>query len=139
VRIVADTNVIVSAFLWGGTPRRVLDAVEAGDFELYTSRALISELEDVLSRAKFAERLGRTRVGAAFLLARYTQLATPITTAETNVPGLRDRRDAAVIACGLAARAELIVSGDRDLLVLKDFQDIRIVSAAEALSIIQRY
>jgi len=50
VRIVADTKLIVSAFLWGGTPRRVLDAVETGEVELFGSRALITELEDVLSR-----------------------------------------------------------------------------------------
>jgi hypothetical protein len=56
LRIVADTNLIVSAFLWGGTP--------------------------VLSRSKFAERLRRARFSAAFLLARYTQLATLIATAE---------------------------------------------------------
>lgn len=136
MRIVADTNLIVSAFLWGGTPRRLLDAVEADELELFTSRALITELEDVLSRAKFAERLRRTRFSAPFLLARYTQFATIIATAETNIPELRDRKDAPVIACALAARAELIVSGDHDLLVLKTYQDIRIVSAAEAMRII---
>jgi putative PIN family toxin of toxin-antitoxin system len=136
VRVVADTNLIVSAFLWGGTPRRLLNAVEAGDLELFTSRALIVELEDVLSRPKFAERLRRTRFSAAFLLARYTQLATPIAAPETSIPELRDRDDAAVLACALAARAELIVSGDHDLLVLKIYQDIRIVSAAEALTIL---
>jgi putative PIN family toxin of toxin-antitoxin system len=138
VRIVADTNLVVSAFLWGGTPRRVLDAVEAGGLELFTSRPLILELEDVLSRAKFAERLRRTRFSAAFLLARYTQLATPIATIEANIPDLRDPDDAAILACALAARADLIVSGDQDLLVLKTYRDIRIVSATEALAIIER-
>jgi putative PIN family toxin of toxin-antitoxin system len=133
VRIVADTNLVVSAFLWGGTPRRVLDAVEAGEFELFTSRALISELEDVLSRAKFAERLRRTRFSAAFLLARYTQLATPIAAAQASILELRDPDDAAVLACALAARAGLIVSGDADLLSLKSYQGIPIVLAAEAL------
>ena len=88
MRIVADTNVIVSAFLWGGTPRRLLDAVEARHFELFTSRALVTELEDVLARAKFAERLGQTRFTAAFLLARYTQLATLIAPTEVSVPEL---------------------------------------------------
>lgn len=54
------TNVIVSAFLWGGTPRRLLDAVEAQHFELFTSRALVTELEDVLSRRPDrGDRLGR--------------------------------------------------------------------------------
>jgi len=133
VRIVVDTNLIVSAFLWGGTPRRVLDAVEGGELELFTSRALITELEDVLSRAKFAEQLGRTRFSVAFLLSRYTQFATPIVAAQAGIPNLRDPDDAAVLACALGAGADLIVSGDADLLSLKSFQGIPIVTAAESL------
>jgi len=138
VRIVADTNLIVSAFLWGGTPRRLLDAVESGHAELFTSRALITELEDVLSRAKFTARLRQTRFSAAYLLARYTQLATAIATTEANVPNLRDPDDAPILACALAARASLIASGDQDLLVLNPYQNIRIVSAAEALQLIEQ-
>lgn len=121
MRIVADTNVIVSAFLWGGTPRRLLDAVEARHFELFTSRALVTEMEDVLAREKFAERLGQTRFTSAFLLARYTQLATLIASAEVTVPELRDPDDAHVLACALAARAEAIVSGDADLHALGSY------------------
>lgn len=82
MRIVADTNVIVSAFLWGGTPRRLLDAAEAQRVELFTSRARIAELEEVLARAKFGEQLKQTRFSAAYLLARYTQLATLIAPAD---------------------------------------------------------
>ena len=70
MRIVVDTNVIVSAFLWGGTPRRLLDAIEEQQLELFTSRALIAELEDVLAREKFAAQLSRTRFTSAFLIAR---------------------------------------------------------------------
>ena len=85
MRVVADTNVIVSAFLWGGVPRRLLDAVEAQQIELFTSRALIVELEDVLSRPKFTERLSRTRYSTAFLLACYTRLATLIAPEEPSL------------------------------------------------------
>jgi putative PIN family toxin of toxin-antitoxin system len=134
VRVVADTNVIVSGFLWGGTPRRLLDAVEKRKLELFTSRALITELEDVLLRAKLAERMRRTRFTPAFLLSRYTQLATLIATTETNTPDLRDRDDEAVLACALAARAEMIVSGDDDLRVLGSYRGIAIVSPAECLA-----
>ena len=49
----------------------------------------------------------------------------------------RDPDDEAVIACALAARADLIVSGDQDLLVLKRYRRIRIINAAEALAIIR--
>jgi len=136
VRVVADTNVIVSAFLWGGVPRQLLDAAEAQRFELFASRALIAELEDVLSREKLAAQLSQTRFSAAYLLARYTQLATLIEPAGVDVTNLRDPDDAAVIACALAAAADLIVSGDKDLRVLKNYQNIRIVSATEALALI---
>lgn len=133
MRIVADTNVIVSAFLWGGTPRRLLDAAEARHFELFTSRALIAELEDVLSREKFAGQLRQTRFTSAFLLARYTQLASLIAAAEIAVPELRDPDDALVLACALAARAEAIVSGDADLHALGSYQGIPVLSPADCL------
>jgi uncharacterized protein len=136
VRIVVDTNVIVSAFLWGGVPRRLLDAVEAQRIELFTSRALIAELEDVLSREKFAAQLRQTRFTSAFLLARYNRLATLIAAAAVTVSELRDPDDAHVLACALAARAETIVSGDADLLSLGNYKKIPIVNAAAALRII---
>jgi len=90
VRIVADTNVIVSAFLWGGVPRQLLNAAEGPRVELFTSRALIAELEDVLSRGKFAVQLSESRFTSAYLLARYTQLATLIAPVEVTAPELRD-------------------------------------------------
>ena len=62
MRIVADTNVIVSAFLWGGVPRQLLNAAEGRRIELLTSRALIAELEDVLSRGKFAVQHPHRRI-----------------------------------------------------------------------------
>ena len=134
MRIVADTNVIVSAFLWGGTPRRLLDAVEARRFELFTSRALVTELQDVLSREKFTEQLKKTRFTSAFLLARYTQLATLVAPAEVAVPELRDPDDALVLACALAARADAIVSGDADLRALGNYQRISVLSPADCLN-----
>jgi len=134
VRIVTDTNIVVSAFLWGGTPRRVLDAAQAGQLELFTSRALIAELEDVLSRGKFTAQLSQTRFSAAYLLARYTQLATLIAPGEVAVPELRDPDDAAVLACAIAARAEVIVSGDDDLRTLRSYRGTPVLSPAQCLA-----
>ncbi len=52
MKIVCDTNVLISALLWGGTPGRILDRIEAGLDTLYTSRLLLQELEDVLNYPK---------------------------------------------------------------------------------------
>jgi len=115
-------------------PRQLLNAAGGQGVEFFTSRALIAELEDVLSRGKFAAQLSESRFTSAYLLARYTQLATLIAPVEVTSPELRDPDDAAVLACALAAQADLIVSGDKHLRDLKTYQKIPIVNAAEALA-----
>ena len=61
-RIVPDTNIVVSGLLWRGNPRRILDVARDGIIELFTSPTLLEELEDVLSREKFARRLAAANV-----------------------------------------------------------------------------
>ena len=56
-RVVADTNTVVSAFLWGGPPKSVLDAAREQRIQLFASPTLLAELEEVLGRDKFAERI----------------------------------------------------------------------------------
>jgi len=57
MQVVADTNIVVSGLLWRGNPRQILDAARDGIIGLFTSAMLLEELEDVLSREKFAALL----------------------------------------------------------------------------------
>ena len=57
MRVVADTNTVVSGLLWHGNPRQVLEAARSGTLQLYTSAALLGEIEEILQRPKFAQRL----------------------------------------------------------------------------------
>jgi predicted nucleic acid-binding protein len=66
------------------------------------------------------------------------QLAEVIVPPPLPQPVCRDPDDDHVLACALAAQADLIVSGDADLLNLREYQSIRIVAAAEALRLIER-
>lgn len=138
MRIVADTNVVVSAFLWGGTPRRLLDAASHEKIELYTSPILIEELERVLTRDKFAELLRQSRFSAAYLISRYTTLARIIAVTPIDHVVVADPDDDAVLACAAAAKAELIVSGDAHLLNLKQYSGINIVTVARAVEMIDK-
>ncbi|MBS0611839.1 MAG: putative toxin-antitoxin system toxin component, PIN family [Proteobacteria bacterium] len=135
MRVVADTNTVVSAFLWGGPPKTVLDAAREKRISLHTSPALLAELEDVLSRAKFAARLLRVNSSVASLLADYRALADVEQPAPIP-PTARDPDDDDVLAAALAAHAVLIVTRDRDLLTLGTFRNIRILPAAEALQLL---
>ncbi len=134
MRTVPDTNIVVSGLLWRGNPRRILDTARDGIIELFTSPVLLEELEDVLRREKFAKRLEAARVTVQELIEGYSALATVIDAAPIEPVILADPDDDAVLACALAADAEIIVSGDSDLLDLKEHRDIRILTATELLT-----
>ncbi len=138
MRVVLDTNTLVSGIISrGGPPRRLLDGVRTQAFDLYSSAILLAELLDVLGRDKFARRFevaGLTPQGIVVDLRRLVSLVEP-----ADVPRViaADSDDDHVLACAFAARAELVVSGDRHLLDLGgNYRGIRIVSPAEAVSIL---
>jgi putative PIN family toxin of toxin-antitoxin system len=134
MRLVVDTNVLVSAFLWQGTPGRLIELAEEMECMLFTSRILIDELAEVLQRKKLAKQVQATGLTVAQMLRNYQRLSTTVTARRLAQQVSRDADDDdAVLACALAAQADLIVSGDADLLVLKQFQGIRIVTAAQAV------
>ena len=135
MRVVADTNTVVSAFLWGGAPAAVLAAAREGRITLLTSPALLAELDEVMSREKFAARIAQVGSSVTLLLTGYRALVTPVRPAVIQ-PTARDPDDDHVLACALGANATLIVTRDRDLLDLGSFRDIRIVAAQEALTLI---
>jgi putative PIN family toxin of toxin-antitoxin system len=135
-RLVADTNTVVSALLWYGAPHRLFESIQTEELAFYASRALINELADVLPRRKLARAVRASGKSVSALVAEYEALIHLVQARPLRRPVGRDPDDETVIACALAARADFIVSGDHDLLVLKAYRRIRIVTAAEALTII---
>ena len=133
MRVVLDTNVVVSALLWGGIPERLIELAGEGSLECFTSEALLAELAGILGRAKFAARLKQKNLSAAEIVARYREIAETVEAAPIEETALRDPDDAAVLACALASRAEAIVSGDDDLRVLGSFQGIPVLSPTDCL------
>lgn len=120
MRVLLDTNVLVSAILFGGLPRQLLDRGLRGDLGLFTSAALLDELEDVL-RDRFAFERAAARSTRAELEA-VADLVAPLT-----VPAVsRDPDDDIVLATAVAGSVAVIVTGDRDLLVLESHAGIPI-------------
>jgi uncharacterized protein len=136
IRLVVDTNVLVSAFLWRGTPGQLIELAGEREIQLVTSRVLIEELADTLSKKKLAKAAALTGLTVDQMVRHYRRLTTMVPSARLAQQVSRDADDDAVLACAAAARAHLIVSGDQDLLVLKSFEGIPVVTAAEALQII---
>ncbi len=112
MRLVLDTNVVVAGLLWNGPPRRLLDMAIDEAVYLCTSGVLIDELKETLSYAKFAQRIARFGTSVPILVARFEALVTEVSVPATPRGGKRPDDDH-VLACAMAARADMIVSGDR--------------------------
>jgi len=136
MRAVLDTNVVVSALIWGGKPFGFLKAAADGDLKLSTSPVLIEELRSALTRLHLASRLERRWSSPEKAVALYASLTAIVTPPALTAPASRDPDDDAVFAVAVAAGADLIVSGDADLLVLVSYAGIAIVTPAQGLGML---
>jgi putative PIN family toxin of toxin-antitoxin system len=127
-RVVLDTNVYISALLFGGLPGSLLDLAFLRSFTLIISPALLDELDEKL-RAKFGVSPG----DAAFLRARLENIAQVVAPGEALSVIAEDPDDNRVLECAVKGGAELIVSGDRHLLKLAQYRGIAIVTVRQFL------
>jgi len=134
MRAVLDTNVVASGLLWGGMPRQLLQAAREKKLQLYTSTPLLLELTDILGRAKFARKIAVAQLSVDQIVEHYALLTTVVHPAVIAPTILDDPDDDQVLACALAAKAEIIVSGDRHLLDLKEYRGIKIETVAVMLT-----
>jgi putative PIN family toxin of toxin-antitoxin system len=125
LRVVLDTNVVVSALLGKGKPARLYEAFKQGHFSLILSNRSMAELADVLLRPEFD--ISPTDVKDLFRLLRHQAF---IIRPAHRIDACRDPKDNFVLECALSGDAEWIVTGDRDLLVLIPFRGIHIVTPA---------
>ncbi|MEQ1897724.1 MAG: putative toxin-antitoxin system toxin component, PIN family [Vicinamibacterales bacterium] len=133
MRIVLDTNAAISGLLWHGNPGQLLDAAHAGTVTLHTSAPLLAELYGVLTREKFTRQIAARGLDAARIFEGYAALAVVVVPAHIPPVILDDPDDDAVLACAVAAKADMVVSGDPHLLRLGRYEGMPIVSPAEAV------
>lgn len=128
IRVVLDTNVYISALMFGGLPGSLLDLVFLQSFATIISPALLDELDEKL-RLKF--RLSRE--DAALIRARIENSARMVDPEETLSVVTDDPDDDRVLECAIQGAADYIVTGDRHLLSLGSFRGIAIVKVRDFL------
>jgi hypothetical protein len=135
MRLVLDTNIVVSGLLWDGAPYRLLRAADGARVLLFTSTPLLEELSVVLSRTKFEKLIAALHFSSQQLVSSYADRAEIVQ--PVPVPRLApDPDDDVVIGTAIAAKADFIVTGDKPLLSVEVFEGGRIVSVGEALEAI---
>jgi len=125
--LVFDSSVWVSALQFGGAPLEALD-LATGQFRIALCVAILVEVHSILN-GKFNWRVAAIDE----VLAEYKPETIMVHVTGTAQGICRDPKDDMVFECAVVAGAELIVSGDKDLLAVKRYQGIRVLTPREFL------
>lgn len=127
VRIVLDTNVLISAIVFGGKPREILEMVKNKELSGVISPVLVAELEEILSKKiKYPkERVLQVEKKMKKIL----RVVRPV----KSIKVARDDDDNRVLETAIEGRCAYVVTGDKDLLDLKNYRGVRILTPTEFL------
>lgn len=129
-RVVLDTNVLISALLFSGRASEILDLLENNVIALVISKEILNEYVTALAYPKFSLSEKEIKSLINDFVLPYAEIVSPRKLPE---PVCRDPKDDKFLACAKAAKADAIVSGDKHLLMLKEFEHILIVTVTAFL------
>lgn len=124
MRIVIDTNVLISGVFFGGFPRRILSSIVHQRITACATAEIINEYEEIVQEM-IDRKQGHVNRAILTPLIKAMEIIEPVTQVEI----CRDPDDDKFLGCAKDACAFYIVSGDKDLLVLEHYEDIQIVTA----------
>jgi uncharacterized protein len=129
LKIVLDTNVLISAIVFGGKPRKILEKIISGKSGFAVSKDILDEVDGVLSGKKF-----KYPSQAVYEIRNAIEELGEFVVPEIRINRItKDPDDNKILECAITAKADIIISGDSHLLELKKFNGIQIVSPAEFL------
>ncbi|GHV72688.1 hypothetical protein AGMMS49928_30040 [Spirochaetia bacterium] len=129
MKVVIDINIFVSSFFWKGNPRKVIARVIEGVDELYITKEILEQISDVMNRPKF----NADKESIEYYIKSIEEIANELIIDIKIRDGSRDIDDNIILECGITGNVDYIITGDDDLLVLKEFNGIRIVTPKESL------
>lgn len=135
LKLVLDTNILVSGIGWPGFPGRLVDEFIDGKFTLVESPTLLGEFRRVIKDGKFSF-LDQDDVDEFFrMLVGKSEVVEPASRLDIIKEDPADNR---VLECAVAGRADFIVSGDRHLLRLGSFAGVQIVTARRMVELLAK-
>lgn len=132
-KVVIDTNIYISAIFWGGKPRKIVELGRRGHIWIFTSSEIEKEIDDKL-RSKF--KLDADE--AAQVLIDFSTFTVPVKITQRINAVADDSDDDKFIECALSCGAGFIVSGDRHLLDLKEYEGVKIIKASNFISYFEK-
>ena len=132
MKVVLDSNIFISGIIFGGNPRKIIELVIEGNIQLFMSPDILREIKEVLERDKFGFSSAITRQ----VVHEIELMSYIVEPGLTHSVVVRDHDDNIIIDCAVEAGAECIVTGDNDLLSLRKYNNIQIVTPADFLKVV---
>lgn len=140
MKIVIDTNVMISGLLWVGAPNQILKFCRDGIVNIIECDETLNEVKSVLQYPKFSGRLTALGITAIDAFAYCMNLTTYVPSPNTIPEVIKeDPFDNTFLGFAVENNASLIVSGDRYLLTMKSYEEIQIVTPSEAVTVISYF
>lgn len=128
-RVVIDSNVVISGLVFGGTPYIVLLLAVSGQIQSVISKVILSEIEEAFER-KFPLSFEDKEL----MIQEYTQESIDVQLHGEEINVSRDPDDNKIIEAAVEGNCQYIVTGDKDLLILKNYKKIKILTPSEFLN-----
>ncbi|RRK32820.1 putative toxin-antitoxin system toxin component, PIN family [Schaedlerella arabinosiphila] len=126
MRIVIDTNVLISGVFFGGFPRKILSAVVGQKIFACATAEIIIEYEEIVQEM-ISRKQGHINRSILSPLIKAMKIIEPV----THVKVCRDPDDNKFLECANDSHALYVVSGDKDLLIIGQYENVQIVTAKE--------
>ena len=137
LKLVLDTNTIVSAFFWEGNEAELLRKIEEGKARLYITSEIFKEVEEVIKRPKFNDVMRKASLTPDQIMQKIVSLSHLVISQKLNIKICRDEKDNKFLECAESAKADYLVSGDEDLLSLEEYKGIPIIRTWKILQLLE--
>jgi putative PIN family toxin of toxin-antitoxin system len=137
LKLVLDTNTLVSAFFWEGNEAELLRKIEQGKAKLYITNEILKEIKEVIKRPKFNEIMKKAGLTPDQIMQKIVSLSHLVIAPKILVKVCRDEKDNKFLECAESVKADYIISGDEDLLSLKEYKEIPIVRTGRILQLLE--
>jgi putative PIN family toxin of toxin-antitoxin system len=130
MKVVLDSNIFISSFYWEGIPRKVFDRITNGLDELYITDEILKEIINVMSSKKFDTNIADIEEYIKII----ESYAIKLPSKENPVEASRDNDDNKILQCAIDGDVDFIITGDNDLLVIKEYKGIKIIKPYDFLA-----
>lgn len=135
MRIVADTNVLISATFWKGDSFKIIEKVEAKEIELILSEAILEEYSKVLDYEEIQQKVKKNNLDTKFVLEEFISMAIIVEPKKKFDVVKTDPDDNKFFDVAVEGKADYIISQDRHLLDIKEFKGIKILHPEQFLKL----